>query len=148
MIEIKLSPVFRKDLKRLSKKYRSLLNEVGQLIDELETNPYLGTDLGDNVRKIRLGITSKGKGKRGVFMTSRNAKRLPMRKSKNCYVCPAITNNSLFIRFQLYRTAFSLPKNQGDTRSLSIAHARPMLPATPRATDTTRNSIPVGSNMK
>ena len=65
MIEIKLSPVFRKDLKRLSKKYRSLLNEVGQLIDELETNPYLGTDLGDNVRKIRLGITSKGKGKRG-----------------------------------------------------------------------------------
>lgn len=65
MIEIKLSPVFRKDLKRLSKKYRSLLNEVGQLIDELETNPYLGTDLGDNIRKIRLGITSKGKGKRG-----------------------------------------------------------------------------------
>ena len=52
MIEIKLSPVFRKDLKRLSKKYRSLLNEVGQLIDELETNPYLGTDLGDNVRKM------------------------------------------------------------------------------------------------
>ena len=169
MIEIKLSPVFRKDLKRLSKKYRSLLNEVGQLIDELETNPYLGTDLGDNVRKIRLGITSKGKGKRGgarvltdteavvsmdeghltlFFMTSRNAKRLPMRKSKNCYVCPAITNNSLFIRFQLYRTAFSLPKNHGDTRSLSIAHARPMLPATPKATDTTRNSIPVGSNMK
>ena len=142
MIEIKLSPVFRKDLKRLSKKYRSLLNEVGQLIDELETNPYLGTDLGDNVRKIRLGITSK------VFMTSRNAKRLPMRKSKNCYVCPAITNNSLFIRFQLYRTAFSLPKNHGDTRSLSIAHARPMLPATPRTTDTTRNSIPVGSKRK
>ncbi len=65
MIEVKLSPAFRKDLKRLGKKYRSLPDEIGQLIDELETNPYLGTDLGDNVRKIRLGIASKGKGKRG-----------------------------------------------------------------------------------
>ena len=56
MIEVGLSPFFRKELKRLGKKYRSLAGEIGLLIDGLEMNPYLGTDLGDNVRKIRIGI--------------------------------------------------------------------------------------------
>ena len=65
MIEIGFSPIFRKDSKRLSKKYRSLPEDLAQLVAKLRDNPYLGTDLGDNVRKIRLGIASKGKGKRG-----------------------------------------------------------------------------------
>ena len=39
--------------------------DIDHLLEELQANPYLGTDLGDNVRKIRLGIASKGKGKRG-----------------------------------------------------------------------------------
>ena len=65
MIEVTYSPIFQKDSKRLGKKYRSLPKDLAQLIDELKANPYLGTDLGDNVRKIRLGIASKGKGKRG-----------------------------------------------------------------------------------
>lgn len=65
MIEIGYSPTFRKDSKHLSKKYRSLPKDLAQLVAELRENPYLGTDLGDNVRKIRLGIASKGKGKRG-----------------------------------------------------------------------------------
>ena len=67
-----------------------------------------------------------------------------MRKLKNCYACPAITNSSLLY----YCTDFAFPKNHGDTPTLSIAHANPMLPATPKATDTTRNNIPVGSNLK
>ena len=65
MIQIDSLPQFRKSLKRLGKKYRSLLEEVETLIAELEANPYQGTDLGNNVRKIRIGIASKGKGKRG-----------------------------------------------------------------------------------
>ena len=40
----------------MGKKYRSLPKDLAQLIDELKANPY---------RKIRLGIASKGKGKRG-----------------------------------------------------------------------------------
>ncbi|GHT69789.1 hypothetical protein FACS189452_10530 [Bacteroidia bacterium] len=32
---------------------------------ELLKNPYIGDDLGGNVRKIRIAITSKNKGKRG-----------------------------------------------------------------------------------
>ncbi len=65
MIEIHSIPYFDKAAKRLGKKYRSLAGELKLLQEELRENPYLGTDLGDNVRKIRLGIASKGKGKRG-----------------------------------------------------------------------------------
>jgi len=52
-------------MKRLSKKYVSLKNEYKELIKELEENPELGTHLGNGVYKIRIGIESKGKGKRG-----------------------------------------------------------------------------------
>ena len=58
-------PNFEKEAKRLLKKYPSLKEEIIDLISELEDNPMLGADLGNNVRKIRLAIASKGKGKRG-----------------------------------------------------------------------------------
>ena len=35
------------------------------MIDDLEQNPLLGTDLGHGLRKVRMKITSKGKGKSG-----------------------------------------------------------------------------------
>ena len=34
-------------------------------MEDLEANPRLGTDLGGGLRKIRMAITSKGKGKSG-----------------------------------------------------------------------------------
>jgi hypothetical protein len=42
-----------------------LKNELPQLFEELKTNPTLGTELGNNIYKIRLAIASKGKGKSG-----------------------------------------------------------------------------------
>ena len=36
-----------------------------QLLDELRSNPFVGTPLGEGVRKVRMTITSKGKGKSG-----------------------------------------------------------------------------------
>ena len=62
---ILLSPNFKKEAKKLSKKYPSLKSELLELFTELETNPNTGTSLGNDVHKIRLAITSKGKGKRG-----------------------------------------------------------------------------------
>lgn len=56
---------FKKDFKRLLKKYKSLKTEVAVLIDSLEENPTLGTPLGNDCYKIRLSIKSKGKGKSG-----------------------------------------------------------------------------------
>ena len=62
---VKTVPHFDREMKRLSKKYASLKNEYRELIKELEENPELGTHLGNSIYKIRIGIASKGKGKRG-----------------------------------------------------------------------------------
>lgn len=35
------------------------------MLEELDTNPNLGTDLGGGLRKIRMAIASKGRGKSG-----------------------------------------------------------------------------------
>jgi hypothetical protein len=56
---------FDKELKKLSKKYTSLKIDYANLLDEIEENPKLGTPIGKNCYKIRLAITSKGKGKSG-----------------------------------------------------------------------------------
>ena len=56
---------FKKEAKRLIKKYPSLKNELLELNNELLSNPALGTSLGNNTFKIRIAIKSKGKGKSG-----------------------------------------------------------------------------------
>ena len=60
-----LSENFKKEAKRLTKKYRSLKAELEMLGKHLSENPTLGTLLGHDVYKIRLAIASKGKGKSG-----------------------------------------------------------------------------------
>lgn len=54
---------FLKELKRLAKKYRSIKADLQALQDELAANPYAGTDMGGNIRKLRMAIGSKNKGK-------------------------------------------------------------------------------------
>ena len=56
---------FRKAFKHLRKKYPSIGQDLGLKLKELEQNPYLGSPLGDNCYKVRMSITSKGKGKSG-----------------------------------------------------------------------------------
>ena len=56
---------FDKQLKRLAKKYPSLKSEVAQLGKLLTETPKLGRPLGNNCYKVRMSITSKGKGKSG-----------------------------------------------------------------------------------
>ncbi|HUM98353.1 MAG TPA: type II toxin-antitoxin system RelE/ParE family toxin [Chitinophagaceae bacterium] len=58
-------PTFRKELKKLAKKYHSLKTDLAVLFESLEENPIQGTSLGRNCYKIRLAISSKGKGKSG-----------------------------------------------------------------------------------
>lgn len=61
--EVKLGNRFKKNFKRLWKKYRSLDIDLEELINELKQSPYQGADLGNGVRKIRMAIRDKGKGK-------------------------------------------------------------------------------------
>ncbi len=58
-------PTFKKQIKRLAKKYPSLKNEFLTLIESLQEFPQQGTNLGNNCFKIRIAIASKGKGKSG-----------------------------------------------------------------------------------
>ena len=49
----------------LGKRYASIADDYAKLLLEISANPHLGTDLGGGLRKIRMAITSKGKGKSG-----------------------------------------------------------------------------------
>lgn len=49
----------------MAKKYQSLKTDLALLFKSLEENPMQGTPLGKNCYKIRLAISSKGKGKSG-----------------------------------------------------------------------------------
>lgn len=60
-----VKPSFQREAKRMAKHYRSFKSDYARLIEELEADPLLGTDLGGGLRKIRMAITSKGKGKSG-----------------------------------------------------------------------------------
>ncbi|MBN2486945.1 MAG: type II toxin-antitoxin system RelE/ParE family toxin [Bacteroidales bacterium] len=62
---VELTDNFRKEAKKLQKKYPSLKSELEELGNLLSENPTTGTHLDNNVYKIRLAIKSKGKGKRG-----------------------------------------------------------------------------------
>lgn len=61
----KIIPVekFKKEAKRLLKKYPSLKKELAELNLLLISNPKLGTSLGNSIFKIRIAIKSKGAGK-------------------------------------------------------------------------------------
>jgi mRNA-degrading endonuclease RelE of RelBE toxin-antitoxin system len=60
-----LSENFKKEAKKLIKKYPSLKVELKELFVLLEEKPLIGTLVGNNVYKIRLSIASKNKGKSG-----------------------------------------------------------------------------------
>ena len=57
--------IFKKEARRLIKKFPSLKDELRELDRLLSENPKSGLYLGHNTFKIRLGIKSKGKGKKG-----------------------------------------------------------------------------------
>ena len=56
---------FIKGIKQLSKRYASITDDYERLLNKLENTPQLGTSLGGGLRKIRMPITSKGRGKSG-----------------------------------------------------------------------------------
>lgn len=60
-----VTPDFKRDVKKLLKKYPSLKSDLARLAADLSLNPKTGTQLSAHVYKIRLAIKSKGKGKSG-----------------------------------------------------------------------------------
>ncbi len=65
MVTFNYTEEFLRQAKRLSKRYRSLADDIDTLQHELKKNPEIGVSLGGGKRKIRIGVQSKGRGKRG-----------------------------------------------------------------------------------
>ncbi|MBN1927785.1 MAG: type II toxin-antitoxin system RelE/ParE family toxin [Prolixibacteraceae bacterium] len=59
------TPDFKKFFKKLAKKHPSLNTDLQALIKILKEQPDSGINLGHSIYKIRMSITSKGKGKSG-----------------------------------------------------------------------------------
>ena len=51
--EVRVVEEFQKDVKKLFKKYRSIKNDILELVEQLEESYDIGIDLGNNLYKIR-----------------------------------------------------------------------------------------------
>lgn len=63
--KIIILPKSEREIKRLSKKYRSFKVDLAELIASLQEQPQQGEPLGRDCFKIRLAISAKRKGKSG-----------------------------------------------------------------------------------
>jgi len=59
------TPDFEKSVKPIYKRQRSLKADLNKLIESLEEEPTQGIKIRENCYKIRMAITSKGRGKSG-----------------------------------------------------------------------------------
>lgn len=64
-LEFVPSDYFATELKRLAKRYRGLADDYEAFLDSLKENPSQGTEIAPKIRKIRMPITAKGRGKSG-----------------------------------------------------------------------------------
>ena len=64
-LEVVRSDYFTSEFKRLSKRYRSLVADYEAFLESLKANPLQGTELAPGIRKIRMTVTAKGRGKSG-----------------------------------------------------------------------------------
>jgi mRNA-degrading endonuclease RelE of RelBE toxin-antitoxin system len=61
------TPAFIRKARSLKKKHLSLTSDLEKLEADLIINPKQGADLGGGLYKLRLAVTSKGKGKSGGY---------------------------------------------------------------------------------
>ncbi len=63
--DIRYSDTFKRGAKALAKKYPSLKQNLSDFVKELAEKPDMGIPLGNNMYKVRIAISSKGRGKSG-----------------------------------------------------------------------------------
>jgi mRNA-degrading endonuclease RelE of RelBE toxin-antitoxin system len=61
------TPEFVKNLKTLKKRYKNIKNDILELSEQLSENPTIGTELGNNIYKIRVKNSDIQKGKSGGY---------------------------------------------------------------------------------
>ena len=65
--KIEVTPQFEKDVKKLKKKFPKIKSDLLKIINKLSLNPENGTNLGNNIFKIRVPNSSIPTGKSGGF---------------------------------------------------------------------------------
>lgn len=63
--EVVTTAEFESQAKAIQKRHRSFKNDLRDFVLSISENPFQGVDLGSGIRKIRMTITSKGRGKSG-----------------------------------------------------------------------------------
>ncbi len=63
--DIITSDYFKAEAKRLGKRYRSFVDDYDAFVKAIRKNPYQGTEFMPGVRKVRIAIESKDRGKSG-----------------------------------------------------------------------------------
>lgn len=63
--KIVVTDSFKKHAKKLARKHASFKSDLNKFLDSLERDPLQGKPVGKDCYKVRLAITSKGKGKSG-----------------------------------------------------------------------------------
>lgn len=69
--EVLPTPDFERSFKKLCKRHRTLVADLEEFEKSLCANPFQGTELSPGIRKIRMTISSKGKGKSGKLTGDR-----------------------------------------------------------------------------
>ncbi len=64
-LEIIRSDYFTVAFKKLAKRYRGIVDDYETFLNSLQANPFQGVEIAPHIRKIRMSITAKGKGKSG-----------------------------------------------------------------------------------
>lgn len=64
-ITVSVSDDFAKEAIRLAKKYPSFKQDYKVFLESIKNNPLQGDEITKNIRKIRMAIKAKGKGKSG-----------------------------------------------------------------------------------
>jgi hypothetical protein len=65
MFSVYPTPFFKRQFAKLFKRHASLKSDLLTLVESLKNQPQQGIHLGSGIFKIRMSITSKGKGKSG-----------------------------------------------------------------------------------
>jgi mRNA-degrading endonuclease RelE of RelBE toxin-antitoxin system len=76
---------FKRDAKKLLKKYTSLKQELAELGQALLQTPRMGVLITDNTYKIRLAVKSKGKGKSGGLRVITHVVEIEIQVQENDY---------------------------------------------------------------
>lgn len=64
-LEIIRSEYFTAAFKKLSKRYRGIVDDYESFLEDLKAAPHQGVEIAPHIRKVRMAITAKGKGKSG-----------------------------------------------------------------------------------